>query len=187
MINHWWYTVPNPKYPGASFRHPALFVVVKEAGRIGPTDISAEVVASVNDAYPIGRIDRRCCLRMSQCEFRDGDWYDKTSNLKVTPMAPPQNVRPADDPDRLGLHDKYTVLDKATGQPIKARGFTLLPEKDPAALGALKTYAAMCSEPRLKAQLLEWIREIEAKCAPLWRQAQNLGSMGRINAGFDKV
>jgi len=186
MINHWWYTVPNSKYPGASYRHPALFVIVKELGRIGPNDISAEVVASVNDAYPVGRVDRRCCLRMSECVFRDGDWYDKTSNMKVTPMAPAQTMRPADDPDRLGLRQKYTVT-HSTGLPVATRPFVLLPEKDPAALGALKTYAAMCSEPRLKGQLLEWIREIEVKQVPLWRQGQNLGSMGRINSGFDKV
>lgn len=187
MINHWWFTVPNPKYPGASYRHPSLFIIVKETGRIGPNDISAEVVASVNDRYPKGHLERRCCLRMSECEFRDGDWYDKTSKMKVTPMAPAQTLRPADDPDRLGLRDKYTVLHGTTQIPISAKPFVLLPEKDPAALGALKTYAAMCSEPRLKGQLLDWIREIEAKQAPLWRQGQNLGSMGKINAGFDRV
>lgn len=186
MINHWWYAVPNPKYPGASYRHPSLFVVVKEVGRIGPNDISAEVVASVNDRYPIGHLERRCCLRMSECEFREGDWYDKTSKTKVTPMAPPQTTIPADHPDRLGLREKYTVLD-GQSLPVKSKPFPLFPEKDPAALGALKTYAAMCQEPRLKKQLLDWIREIEAKQAPLWREGKHLGSMGRINAGFDKV
>jgi len=187
MINHWWMAVPNPKYPDAGYKNPALYVIVKEVGRIGPTDISAEVVASVNPNHAVGALSRRCCLRMSECEFRDGDWYDKTTKTKVTPMAPAQTTRPANDPDRLGLRDKYVVLDASTSEPVKAKPFPLFPEKDPAALGALKTYAAMCQEPRLKEQLREWIREIELKHAPLWRDGKNLGSMGRINAGLDKV
>lgn len=187
MINHWWFAVPNKAYPNAGYRHPALFIVVKEVGRIGPNDIIAQVVATANADFPIGFEARRCCLRMSECEFRDGDWFDKTTKTKVTPMAANPVMRPANDPDRLGLREKYIVLDAATEQRVQARPFPLFPEKDPAALGALKTYAAMCQEPRLKEQLRTWIQEIELKQAPLWRDGKNLGSMGRINAGFDKV
>lgn len=53
--------------------------------------------------------------------------------------------------------------------------FVLLPEKDPAALAALKAYRDACGSQALRQDLDRWIRDIE-------KRSFKLGSLGKIKA-----
>ncbi len=62
-----------------------------------------------------------------------------------------------------GLWDKYRVLRKYRhGSTLVEGAFVLLPEKDPAALVALKVYAAESDNPTLSADIDAWVERIEA-------------------------
>ncbi len=62
-----------------------------------------------------------------------------------------------------GIWDKYAVLRKYRNTRTRVDGaFVLLPEKDPAALLALKAYAAASDNPTLSADIDAWVERIEA-------------------------
>ena len=62
-----------------------------------------------------------------------------------------------------GLYDKYSVVNKETGEQAKGV-FVLKPSSDPAALKALKTYAEATTNFILKSEIEEWIKRIENPC-----------------------
>lgn len=59
-----------------------------------------------------------------------------------------------------GLHVKYIVTKVDTGETVN-NCFVLRPDKDPAALAALKAYAYMTTNPDLAADIFGWIVSIE--------------------------
>ena len=62
-----------------------------------------------------------------------------------------------------GLWDKYRVLRKYRhGSTLVEGAFVLLPEKDPAALVALQAYAGATQNATLRADIEEWISQIES-------------------------
>lgn len=59
-----------------------------------------------------------------------------------------------------GLYDKYVVYRRGTKQKV-APVFVLKPDKDPAALEALKAYAKATKNELLADQLMEWVKEFD--------------------------
>jgi hypothetical protein len=87
----------------------------------------------------------------------------------------------------MRLHPKYKVINLETGRAAESVNFAhvepyfvLSPERDPAALEALKRYAVVC-EPELSHDIRNWITKIES------RRGKNLGKTGEINANHMKV
>lgn len=60
--------------------------------------------------------------------------------------------------DAKGLYGKYRIF-RANGTPVKDRCFVLKPDKDPAAVKALKTYAAATDDEQLRNNLYDWVGE----------------------------
>lgn len=58
-----------------------------------------------------------------------------------------------------GLYGKYEIL--KDGEPIFGPAFVLRPDRDPAALDALRTYSYMTKSPTLRRDLRLLIRVIE--------------------------
>lgn len=61
-----------------------------------------------------------------------------------------------------GLHVKYIVTKVDTGEVVH-NCFVLRPDKDPAAVPALATYACMTKNPKLSMDIFEWLEFIEKK------------------------
>ncbi|MED0673858.1 hypothetical protein P4S95_27315 [Aneurinibacillus aneurinilyticus] len=59
-----------------------------------------------------------------------------------------------------GLHVKYVVTKVDTGETVN-NCFVLRPDKDPAALAALKAYAYMTTNSALAEDIFGWIVSIE--------------------------
>lgn len=55
-----------------------------------------------------------------------------------------------------GLRAKYIVQKAETGEAVEDC-FVLRPEKDPAAIAAIRAYAAATNNPALSADLLRWV------------------------------
>lgn len=66
--------------------------------------------------------------------------------------------------ERRGLYHKYTITKNDTGEEVKRPSFLLLPESDPHARAALRTYAASVEDenPVLAADLRLWLDDIES-------------------------
>jgi hypothetical protein len=60
------------------------------------------------------------------------------------------------DMTKYGLYNKYTVINKETGEETTDRLFILKPDKDPAARAALKAYAAATDNEKLAKDLIHW-------------------------------
>jgi hypothetical protein len=58
-----------------------------------------------------------------------------------------------------GLHVKYNVTKVDTGELV-GNCFVLRPDKDPAAVEALKAYAAATDNLQLKNDILNWINPV---------------------------
>lgn len=108
------------------------------------------------------------------------------------PSEPEGKEVPAEGNDDAVLKpDKYMVTQRThKGLPserVIKNAFVLLPEKDPAALQALRAYASVCRSPVKQKEIIEWVKRIEREIVPQWQKGEHLGSMGRINAGIDKL
>ena len=108
------------------------------------------------------------------------------------PSKPTQKEIPsADNEDAVLNPVKYLVY--KWEDPVEFNGkevsdcFVLRPEHDPAAMQALRTYAVACRAPEKQKAIIEWLDRIERDIVPQWRKGEHLGSMGRINAGLDKL
>lgn len=62
---------------------------------------------------------------------------------------------------QLGIYNKYTVIDNKTGQPVDGAVFVLKPDKDPAALKSLETYASATDNTKLSEDIMMWIDQIQ--------------------------
>lgn len=60
------------------------------------------------------------------------------------------------EPEGAGLHEKYTVLKNEDGSLV-TNCFVLRPEKDPAAVAALRAYAATTDNAELADDIINWI------------------------------
>lgn len=58
--------------------------------------------------------------------------------------------------DKRGLYGKY-IITKSDGTPVNDRCFVLKPDKDPAAVKALRAYAATTDDEQLRNDLYAWV------------------------------
>lgn len=62
-----------------------------------------------------------------------------------------------------GLYNKYTVINNETGKEIDGPAFILRPDRDHAAVQALRIYAIYTTNDVLSRDITEWMREERAK------------------------
>jgi hypothetical protein len=60
-----------------------------------------------------------------------------------------------------GLYNKYKILDCETGEEKQGSYFVLNPEKDPAAISALKRYVEMTPNRQLASDIENWLEAME--------------------------
>ena len=71
--------------------------------------------------------------------------------IKTEPTLTPPN-----EPERAGLYGKYTVYKNKDGSLVTGC-FILRPEKDPAAVAALRAYAAATDNTELASDIIKWV------------------------------
>lgn len=76
---------------------------------------------------------------------------DVLSLIDAQPMLIPPN-----EPERAGLYGKYTVYKNKDGSLV-TDCFVLRPTKDPAAVAALRAYAATTDNAELAADIINWV------------------------------
>lgn len=82
--------------------------------------------------------------------FDDGLKYVLDSIEKAPTLTPPN------EPERAGLYGKYTVYKNKDGSLV-TDCFILRPAKDPAAVAALRAYAATTDNAELSADIINWV------------------------------
>ena len=65
-------------------------------------------------------------------------------------------LTPPNEPERAGLYGKYTVYKNKDGSLV-TDCFILRPAKDPAAVAALRAYAATTDNAALAADIINWV------------------------------
>ena len=65
-------------------------------------------------------------------------------------------LTPPNEPERAGLYGKYTVYKNKDGS-LATDCFVLCPAKDPAAVAALRAYAATTDNAELAADIINWV------------------------------
>ena len=65
-------------------------------------------------------------------------------------------LTPPNEPERVGLYGKYTVYKNKDGSLV-TDCFILRPAKDPAAVAALRAYAAATDNAELAADIINWV------------------------------
>ena len=65
-------------------------------------------------------------------------------------------LTPPNEPERAGLYGKYTVYKNKDGSLVTGC-FILRPEKDPAAVAALRAYAAATDNTELASDIIKWV------------------------------
>ena len=79
-------------------------------------------------------------------------WQDgKAELVEYAPTLTPPN-----EPERAGLYGKYTVYKNKDGSLV-TDCFILRPAKDPAAVAALRAYAAATDNAELAADIINWV------------------------------
>lgn len=190
MIETVWFWVPRADNPHCRYGDPQGLVVGTIVGKVTQTDVTIKITHSVHPRYPVGTTCRRCRMKTRDAVLVDGVPIDKQTKKEIMPSEPKvREIPSAGNEDASFSREKYRVIkDTVAPEDIYVDGhFVLMPEKDPAALQALRSYAALCRSPGMQKMLLEWIRRIEQEIVPLWQKGEHLGSMGRINAGLDRL
>ena len=82
--------------------------------------------------------------------FDDGLKYVLDLIEKAPTLTPPN------EPERAGLYGKYTVYKNKDGSLV-TDCFILRPAKDPAAVAALRAYAAATDNAELAADIINWV------------------------------
>lgn len=129
-------------------------------------------------------ICKDCCTGFENCTFT---------------LAPSPTLTPPNEP-RAGLYGKYTVYKNKDGSLV-TDCFILRPAKDPAAVAALRAYAATTDNAELAADIINWVgaepnepltmeqlREMDGQ--PVWvtsaRERGNIPSRWVLFAGVSK-
>lgn len=188
-IEHVWWWMPRADNPHSRYGDASGLIVGKITSAVTKTDVNIEVTHSVHPSFPVGAKCRRCRMKTRDAVIVEGVPTDAQTKKEIMPSQPKSNDVPAEGNEDATLGEQYNVVKVIEGNlHKKVKGyFVLMPEKDPAALQALRSYAALCKSPGTKAALFEWIKRIERDIVPLWQKGEHLGSMGRINAGIDKL
>lgn len=86
-------------------------------------------------------ICKDCCTGFENCTFT---------------LAPALTLTPPNEAERAGLYGKYTVYKNKDGSLV-TDCFILRPAKDPAAVVALRAYAATTDNAELAADIINWV------------------------------
>lgn len=189
MLEFVWFWQPVPGDVTVRYGEPPGLVVGKIISKVTARDINIEVTHSVHPRFKVGERCKRCRMKTRDAVVVDGVPQDRQTGKQIVPSKPEGREIPAEgNEDAKFDESKYLVFKEAVSEADQVYGhFVLLPEKDPAALQALRAYAANCKSPEYQKELIEWVRKIEREIVPKWAKGENLGSMGRINAGIDKL
>ena len=191
-LEHIWFWMPRADNPHCRHGEPAGLVVGKIISAATKSDINIEVTHSVHPRFPVGSKCRRCRMKTRDAIIVDGVPTDRQTKKEIMPSEPEGKEVPTEGNEDAELRKKYAVFrndDLGARRPAdEVKGvFVLRPEHDPAALQALRAYAAVCRSPDMQADLIGWTKRIEREIVPQWQKGEHLGSMGRINAGIDKL
>ena len=93
-----------------------------------------------------------------------GDYIIKGINGEFYPCKPDvfaktyeeATLTPPTEPERAGLYGKYTVY-KNKDSSLVTECFVLRPTKDPAAVAALRAYAAATDNAELASDIINWV------------------------------
>lgn len=187
-----WFWMPRADNPHCRHGDPAGLIVGRITSAVTKTDINIEITHSVHPRFPVGSKHRRCRMKTRDAIIVDGKPVDRQTKKEIMPSEPVGKEIPADGNEDASLNrSKYAVYKESDLQSQVANEvkgcFILRPEHDPAALQALRSYAAVCRSPQVQKEIIEWVKQIEREIVPLWKNGEHLGSMGRINAGIDKL
>ena len=87
-------------------------------------------------------------------EFESGFNQGLNQAMWIITHAP--TLTPPHEPERAGLYGNYTVRRNKDGSLV-TDCFVLRPAKDPAAVAALRAYAAATDNPELAADIINWV------------------------------
>lgn len=87
-------------------------------------------------------------------EFESGFNQGLNQAMWIITHAP--TLTPPNEPERAGLYGKYTVYKNKDGSLV-TDCFILRPAKDPAAVAALRAYAAATDNAKLAADIINWV------------------------------
>lgn len=76
--------------------------------------------------------------------------------LAITALRSMPTLTPPNEPEHAGLYGKYTVYKNKDGSLV-TDCFILRPAKDPAAVAALRAYAAATDNAELAADIINWV------------------------------
>lgn len=99
------------------------------------------------------------CNRRIQDTWNSGtapvSWAEAYADFKDDIDSIP-TLTPPNEPERAGLYGKYTVYKNKDGSLV-TDCFILRPAKDPAAVAALRAYAAATDNAELAADIINWV------------------------------
>ena len=87
-------------------------------------------------------------------EFESG--FNNGLNQAMWEITHAPTLTPPNEPERAGLYGKYTVYKNKDGSLV-TDCFILRPAKDPAAVAALRAYAAATDNAELAADIINWV------------------------------
>lgn len=91
-----------------------------------------------------------------QCYDGDDEPIDKCKECPLCYSDKQRHHTPPNEPERAGLYGKYTVYKNKDGSLV-TDCFILRPAKDPAAVAALRAYAAATDNAKLAADIINWV------------------------------
>ena len=101
--------------------------------------------AMLNELKPVGFEAEHSAVLLSDVSKMMREWVERQPTLT-----------PPNEPERAGLYGKYTVYKNKDGSLVPDC-FVLRPVKDPAAVIALRAYAAATDNAELSADIINWV------------------------------
>ena len=101
--------------------------------------------AMLNELRPVDFEAEHSAVLLSDVLKMMREWVERQPTLT-----------PPNEPERVGLYGKYTVYKNKDGSLV-SDCFILRPAKDPAAVAALRAYAAVTDNTELAADIINWV------------------------------
>lgn len=101
--------------------------------------------AMLNELRPLGVEAEHSAVLLSDVSKMMREWVERQPTLT-----------PPNEPERDGLYGKYTVYKNKDGSLV-TDCFILRPAKDPAAVAALRAYAATTDNAELASDIINWV------------------------------
>ena len=101
--------------------------------------------AMLNELRPVSFEAEHSAVLLSDVSKMMREWVERQPTLT-----------PPNEPEHVGLYGKYTVYKNKDGSLV-TDCFILRPAKDPAAVTALRAYAAATDNAELSADIINWV------------------------------